>query len=60
MLLSSGDLSEFFATIDAIDVLNRSLQAHFNELRGVKEETQKEKEVLDERKNQEQDAKYVV
>ena len=60
MLLYSGDISSFFSTVDAIDVINRDLQAHFDELRGVKQETEKEKERLDEKKNQELDAKYEV
>jgi len=60
MLLSSGDLSSFFTTIDSINVINRDLQAHFDELRGVKQETEKEKEQLDQKKNQELDAKYEV
>lgn len=60
MLLSAGDLSSFFATVDAIDVINRDLQAHFDELRGVKQETEKEKEQLDAKKNQELDARYEV
>ena len=59
-LLSAGDLSSFFSTVDAINIINRDLQAHFDELRGVKQETEKEKEVLDEKKNQELDAKYEV
>lgn len=58
--LSSEDLSEFFSTLDAIDAINRGLQALFAELRSVKDETVKEKEVLDARKNQELDAKYEV
>lgn len=60
MLLSSGDLSTFFTTVDSINVINRDLQTHFNELRGVKQETEKEKEELDQKKNQELDAKYEV
>ncbi len=60
MLLSSGNISEFFTTIDAIDVINRDLQVHFAELRGVKQETEKQKEELNEKKNQELDAKYEV
>lgn len=60
MLLSSGNLSSFFTTVDSIDVINRDLQAHFDELRGVKRLTEEEKEALDQKKNQELDAKYEV
>ncbi len=60
LLLSSNSLSDFFSTADSIDILNRDLQAHFDELRGVKQETEKEKDVLNEKKNQELDAKYEV
>lgn len=60
MLLSSGNISEFFSSVDAIDVINRDLQLRFDELRGVKQETEKEKEELSEKKDQELDAKYEV
>lgn len=60
MLLSSGNLSGFFSTVDSINVINRDLQAHFDELRGVKQETEKEKQELDQKKNQELDARYEV
>jgi peptidoglycan hydrolase CwlO-like protein len=60
MLLSAGNISDFFSTVDAINVINRDLQVHFAELRGVKEETEKQKEELNEKKNQELDAKYEV
>ena len=60
MLLSASNVSDFFSTVDAIDVINRDLQVHFNELRGVKQETEKEKDELDQKKNQELDAKYEV
>lgn len=60
MALSSENLSAFFSDINNIDSINRSLQNLFSELRSVKDETQKEKEVLDEKKNQELDAKHDV
>ena len=60
MALSSEDLSEFFSTVDDIDVLNRELQTHFDELRGIKTQTQKEKEQLAVRKDQELDARFEV
>lgn len=60
MMLSSSDLSEFFEEADSIDIINRELQTHFDELRGVRAETEKEKEVLNEKKNAELDARYEV
>jgi peptidoglycan hydrolase CwlO-like protein len=60
LLLSSGDLSNLITDIDNIGSINQGLQDLFEELRGVKTETQKEKEALDLKKNQELDAKYEV
>lgn len=60
LLLSSKDLSNLIVDVDEIGQINIGLQDLFAELRGVKTQTQKEKEALDEKKNQELDAKYVV
>ena len=60
LALSAQGLSEFFSAVDAVDSLNRKLQAHFDELRGVREETQKQKEELAVRRDMELDAKYEV
>ncbi len=60
LLLSSGDLSNMLTDIDNVQVINKGLQDLFAELRGVKDETQKEKDALDLKKNQELDAQYAV
>ncbi|HYF13225.1 MAG TPA: hypothetical protein VD928_02935 [Candidatus Paceibacterota bacterium] len=60
LALSSQNLADFFSTVDAIDVINRDLQVHFDELREVRNETQKEKDALSARKNQETDARFEV
>lgn len=60
LLLSSADLSGLITDMDNIGSVNQGLQDLFAELRGVKTETQKEKEALDTKKNQELDAKYEV
>jgi peptidoglycan hydrolase CwlO-like protein len=60
LLLSSKDLSGLMTDIDNISSVNQGLQDLFAELRNVKTETQKEKEALDSKKNQELDAKYEV
>jgi membrane-bound lytic murein transglycosylase B len=57
---SAEDLSEFFADASAIDAINRELDAKFREIRETREETQKERDVLDEKKNAELDAKHDV
>lgn len=58
LLLSADDLAELILDIDSIELINKGLQDLFAELREVKAETQKEKENLDLKKNQELDAKY--
>lgn len=60
LALSSQDLSKFFSEVEAIDTINKDLQRHFDELRGVKAETEKEKQALAERKDKEFDARYEV
>lgn len=60
LALGGEGLSSFFADIDAIDTINESLQERFAELRSVKAETEGERAALDEKKNEELDAKYVV
>lgn len=58
--LSPDGLSDFFKTVDAIDVINEDLQAEFEELISVRDATTREKLILNERQNQELDAKYEV
>jgi peptidoglycan hydrolase CwlO-like protein len=60
LALSSEDLSDFFSDVQSIDTINAQMQELFNELRGVKSETVKEREALDEKKNAELDARYEV
>jgi peptidoglycan hydrolase CwlO-like protein len=60
LALGGEELSSFFADIDAIDTINKSLQERFAELRSVKSETESERAALDEKKNEELDAKYEV
>ncbi|HEY9586045.1 MAG TPA: lytic murein transglycosylase [Candidatus Paceibacterota bacterium] len=59
-MLSDKDFSEFFADIDSFNSIQKSLAELFAAVREAKAETEKEKRVLDEKKNQEEDAKYVV
>ncbi len=60
LALSSQDLSSFFGDVQAIDTLDKSLQDLFNELKGVKSKTEKEKAELDAKKNAELDARHEV
>ncbi len=60
LLLSANDLSDMVINTDEINMVNRGLQDLFVELRGIKTETQKEKDDLNRKKNQELDAKYEV
>jgi peptidoglycan hydrolase CwlO-like protein len=60
MVLSSKDLSEFFKDIDSFDSVNKDLERHFNEIRETKNLTEKEKESLATKKNQEIDTKVAV
>ena len=58
--LTGGTISEFFANADAIDSIDAELQDHFNELRGVKTQTQEEKAALAKQQNQQLDARKEV
>ncbi len=60
LVLGGEGLSSFFANMDAINSIDRALQERFEELRSVKAETETERAALDEKRNQELDAKYVV
>lgn len=60
LAFSSGSLSDFFSDADAVDSINRALDAQFKTLRATREETQKERDALDTKKNQELDAKHDV
>lgn len=60
LALSSQSLSDFFSDVESIDTLDGKLQSLFNELRGVKDQTQKEKEVLDAKQSAELDARHEV
>jgi peptidoglycan hydrolase CwlO-like protein len=60
LALSSGSLSDFLSDVDAIDTVNKNLQDLFDELRGVKVQTEKEKQALNEQKDKQLDAKHEV
>ncbi len=59
-VLSDKDFSEFFGDLDSFNSIQKSLQELFFSIREAKAETEKEKKALDEKKDQEEDAKYAV
>ena len=60
VIFANRNISDFFADIDTFQILQQDLQQKFFEIRTAKAETEKEKEELDEKRAQEQDAKYEV
>jgi membrane-bound lytic murein transglycosylase B len=60
LALSEGTLTDFFANTDAIDSIDQELQQKFNELRGVKTQTQTEKDALAKQQSAQLDAKKEV
>ncbi|MCX6819735.1 MAG: lytic murein transglycosylase [Candidatus Adlerbacteria bacterium] len=58
--LSSETLSSFFDDVQSIDTIDQQLQDLFNQLRGVKTETQNEKDALAAKQSAQVDARYKV
>lgn len=60
VILAGKNISDFFQDLDSFTSINRSMEDHFTLVRDAKATTEKEKKILDMKKNQEADAKYVV
>lgn len=60
VMLSDSDLSQFFIDIDSFDSIKRSLRLLLNDVRETKDLTEKEKEHLTVKKDQETDARMVI
>ena len=60
VFLANKNLSDFFLDVDSFTSIKSSLKEHSNLVRDVRKTTEKEKEQLDQKKNQEADAKYIV
>lgn len=60
VVLSDSDLSQFFIDIDSFDSIKRSLRLLLNDVRETKDLTEKEKEHLTVKKDQETDARMVI
>lgn len=58
LALSSGSLSQLMADTDNIDSVNQNLQDLFDELRGVKQQTEAEKAALAAQQDKQLDAKH--
>lgn len=59
-ILSNKNISDFFSDLDSFNSIQKSLQDLFFAVREAKAETEKEKQALADKKNQEEDAKYVI
>lgn len=60
VVFGSKNISKFFEDLDSFTSIKKAMQQHFTVVREVKALTEEEKKKLDEKKNQEADAKYVV
>ncbi len=60
LALSSGSLSDFLADVDDIDSIDQHLQVQFDQLRGVKTQTEADKEALAVQQNSQLDARHDI
>ncbi len=60
VMFGSKNISEFFEDLDSFTSIKKALQSHFTLVREAKALTEEEKKKLDQRKNQEADARYQV
>ncbi len=55
LMLSNDTISDTYGDIDAFSSLKKSINSSVNEIKGVKTETEQEKNILEQKKNQEVD-----
>jgi peptidoglycan hydrolase CwlO-like protein len=60
LAFSSESLSDFFSDADAIDSIDRDLDAQFQAIRATREQASRERDALDTQKNAQLDAKHEV
>ncbi|MSU45496.1 MAG: hypothetical protein EXS47_02615 [Candidatus Zambryskibacteria bacterium] len=60
VILGNKDISEFFLDVDSFQTIKKSLQSLFEDIRQNKQATEKEKKLLDKRKDEELDTKAAV
>lgn len=59
-VFSNTDISELFKDIDSFSSIESEMEKHFTAVKEVKATTEEERKILDQKKNDEADAKYVV
>ena len=60
VVLGNKDISDFFSDVDTFQMINRSLKTLFEQIRDTKTLTEKEKEALNKKKDQELDTKASI
>jgi membrane-bound lytic murein transglycosylase B len=60
IMLSKKTLSEFLYEVDQLETINQGIQESFEIIQSTKQQTSKEKETLEERRNRENDVKYAL
>lgn len=60
VVLSNQNISGFFADVDSYSMIERSLGDLFNEIEGVKRDTEKERKLLSEKKDKETNTKVAI
>src|SRR4051812_36445075 len=60
ILLSQNTLAGALSDIDTFESVQQSLKSTFEEIRTAKSQTESERDALDKRKNQEQDARFAI
>ncbi len=60
VILAKKDLSDFFADADSFNTINKSLKELLDEIRATKNLTEREKEALDKKRNEEIDIKAKI
>ena len=60
VMLSNTDLSQFFIDIDSFDSIKKSLRLMIDEVRATKDITEKQRELLNVKKDQETDARMAI
>ncbi len=60
VMLTNKNMSEFFSSVDSYTTLNRSIEDLLDDIRETKNLTEKEKELLDKKRNEQVDLKEVV
>lgn len=60
LVLSNSTLSEFYRDIDSFEAIKKSVKANIEEIRGVRKETEKQREELKTKEELEMDAKQAL